>query len=51
MLDKSKYQNKESIGEGVRKGADDYFKSVKKGKGIPDTAVQRVFRRRIEKEK
>lgn len=47
MLDKSKYQNKNTIGDTVRKSADSYFKGSLKGKGTPDVAVKRVFSRKI----
>ena len=51
MLDKSNYPNKQSIGERVRKAADDYFNKSAKGKGTPGVRVKRVFRKKEVKKK
>lgn len=50
-LDKSKYQTKTSIGDGVRNGVKDYFDSVKKGKGTSNVVVKRVYKARVVKNK
>jgi hypothetical protein len=46
MLDKSKYPNKQSIGDAIRKSARKYFSMSKKGKPIEDKEVKKVFIRK-----
>lgn len=47
MLDKTKYPNKQSIGETIRKNVEAYFKGVKQNKHVQDKVIKKVLVRKI----
>jgi hypothetical protein len=48
MLDKNKYSTPQSIVDGVRKSAKNFFDKSAKGKGVGDTVVKKVYKNKIK---